>query len=243
MMRTTPPAIVLAAGLAITAALAALACSRPPASERSPTASTASTAPAPPVKPSSAGAGGLPCPAHVDAARTHLVHAAAWRKGWSGSAAECKEACVVHEGRPPDADLNIYRYHLVVPARGGGFDVLEDVALGREPERCGQFSAWETVVGGEPLHVRVTHLISAGIAFDEEIDDAGEKVTVGFHCAREGSESDLTDFFIDRARHARALTVTQHSTGEDDAEVTAAGGKARIHGAGCDEQRPLGGQP
>lgn len=126
------------------------------------------------------------CPVSVGAARVRLAHRAAWNKAWSERPPDCKDACVVHQQQPPDADGNIYRYHLVIPARGGGFDVIEDVATGREPEKCGQFSAWETVVGGEPLHVHVTHLLAAGITFEQEVDDAGETQVLGWHCSHEG---------------------------------------------------------
>jgi hypothetical protein len=245
--------------LVLVTAFAALACSqRPAGGERtSPTAAITTPAAVAPGAPHDAGAidraapaAAAPqpgrasrCAAQVDAARAHLAHRATWRKTWSGGPPQCKEACVVQEEQPPDADGNVYRYHLVIPAQGGGFDVIENVGLGPAPEKCGQFSTWETVVGGEPLHVRLTHLISAGMAFDQAIDDAGEPVMLGWHCAREGSESEITDLFIDRARHERALVVTQHLSGEDEAEVTASGGAVRIHGAGCDERRPLGGRP
>jgi hypothetical protein len=183
------------------------------------------------------------CPVSVDAARVHLAHRAAWSKTWSERPPDCKDACVVNEHVPPDAERREYRYHLVIPAQGGGFDVIENLAFDREPGKCGQWSAWETVMGGEPLHVHVTYLLTAGMAFVDEVNDAGDVVVNGWHCAHEGSESDLTDFFIDRARHERVLLVKQHNSGGDEAEVTVAGGFVRIHGAGCDEQRSMGVRP
>ena len=65
----------------------------------------------------------------------------------------------------------------------------------------------------------------------------------GRRCAPEGSEPDLTDLFVDGARNERVLLVEPHTTGEDEAEVTASGGPLGIQGAGCDEERAPGGKP
>jgi hypothetical protein len=183
------------------------------------------------------------CAANVDTRRKPLEHRATWNAAWAPRPPSCKDACVVGEEQSPDGGSAVVRYHLVLPVRQGGFDVLEDVAIGKQPERCGQGVASETLVEGDPLHVHVMYLITAGREAVREIDDAGEPEIIGWQCGLEGSETVDTDLFIDRARHEIVLVVTQHMEGAMAAEVTASAGVVRIRGAGCDEQLPLRAQP
>jgi hypothetical protein len=187
------------------------------------------------------------CPVSIDATHVRLAHRAAWSNAWSRAwnkdVQDCGQACIVVQETPPDADGNVYRYHLVVPAQGGGFDVIENVGRSPLPARCGQGLVSTTLIEGEPLHIRTWQLLAAGVAWEYETNDAGETEGTGWHCADEGSVSDYIDFFIDRARHERVLLIKQRINGGDEAEVTVSGGLVRIHGAGCDEQRSMGVRP
>ena len=118
--------------------------------------------------------------------------------------------------------------------------MIQDIGKSPLPARCGQGLVSATVVEGEPLHVRAWQLLAAGDTYVYEINDAGEPVPNGSGCHKEGSVSDYVDFFIDRARHERVLLIKQRrNAGDEEVEVTTARDLVKIHGAGCDELRPL----
>jgi len=198
------------------------------------------------------GDAGSACTATIDTARTKLRHYATLPDSWESPGKDCEVACVVRQLPPEDAgeespatdvaDAPV-PYHLVLPAPGGGYDVLESVAVGSNPPmRCGQGTAWlEIVDRAEPLHLRVVHLVSAGTRFQYgPPDDAGDRPVLGWECAAEGSESRLTDVLVERTRHERVLLVTQDVTNGVAAVVAKKGRGATLAGAGCDERPTWG---
>ncbi len=202
------------------------------------------------LRPSRAGRAKLgdagTCAATLDRERVKLEHHATWPTGWEDVRATCGAACLttakpVDAGDDPEHDAaGDVPHHLVIPAPGGGYDVIEAISSGTTlPLPCGARLVQATVVDErDPLEVQVTRIGDVAPVVDYVVDDAGETQMNGPHCAGGGGGERL-EVFVDRRTGERVLLVRQDVDGPE-AVVVKKGGGVALAGAGCDETVPFG---